>query len=390
MNRAAVRGDERQAEPAVLAVVRAFLAAERRQDRHALHAPALDHVLRLGLGPVLAWITPGICDAMAAERIQAADLTARAVAADKYDTLAEVLVSAEDIAAKVVLLKGIATALRYYPAPHLRKMEDIDILVEPDQQPAIEAALRARGFAQPSAAPASASAGLHHSVPFRYGERGAWVEVHSRLSPPGSPHAQDPQFSWPLVSSQLTEVTVGGRRAFVMNHELQLVYTCARWAEEFTSRGLFPILDVALLLRKHGEILEWERVVRMVERSWTASAVHLMLFCVHRWGLAPIPFPVLERLAAADRHLNWLSLRLLHRVVTRHVIEGRTFGRAVGTEGHVQVLWSSLLGARSPAANLLAFPYRLAFPPGRPDRFTPKLALLRARRFLRRAWPARG
>lgn len=390
MNRPVWSGDERRAEPAVFAVLRAFLSGERRQVFVALHAPTVDRVLDLGLGPVLAWVDPCGCEVPAPERIRAADLTALALTADKYDTLLEVLLSAEGIAARVVLLKGVATALRYYPAPHLRRMDDIDILVEPDKQPILDAALRERGFAQQSAAPASAFAGLHHSMPFRHGERGAWVEVHSQLSHPASPHARDPQFSWPLVRGQLSEITVAGHRAFVMNHELQLVYTCARWAEEFAPRGLFPILDVALLVRKHADTLDWERVLGMVKSSWTGSAVHLMLSCVHSWGLARVPLSVLDRLAAADRHLNWLSLRLLRRVVTRHVIDGRTFGRAVGTEGHVQVLWGSLLGSRSPAGNLLAFPYHLAFPPGRPGRFTPRLALLRGRRFVRRAWAPRG
>ena len=40
-----------------------------------------------------------------------------------------------------VLLKGVATALQYYAAPHLRTMGDIDLLVTADERSAAEAEL---------------------------------------------------------------------------------------------------------------------------------------------------------------------------------------------------------------------------------------------------------
>jgi hypothetical protein len=370
-----------------LGVLRAFVF-EEAFDSEAIPVTTAARALDLGLGPVLARLALEAgwrYDPPVAERVRAADLTARAVTADKYAVVREVLEAADGIGCRVVLLKGIATALRYYPAPHLRGMDDIDVLVEPSRQASLEAAIRARGFEQHSAAPAIAFASLHHSMPFRRGAEGAWVELHGRLSPPGAAHAQDPQFSWEQVSQHLASVTVSDRPALVMNHELQLVYTCARWAEEFAPRAVFPLLDVALLLRAHGDALDWNRVFLIVRGSWTGAAVRLVLSYLRKIGLAAIPARVLDELATLDRHLNDMSLDVLHRLTTRYVIDGRPFGQALLTEGQLQMVWASVLGTRSPMANLLSVPYHLAFPPGRPDRFHPRLALERLRRLLTRA-----
>jgi len=114
----------------------------------------------------------------------------------------------------------------------------------------------------PAFEPADAFAGWHHSMPFHCLRRGTWIDVHSSVYPPHHPHAQDPLFSWEAIISQLSPVTVGQQTAYVMNHELQLVFTSARWAEEFDpARGLYPILDAALLIGMHRDTLDWDRIL---------------------------------------------------------------------------------------------------------------------------------
>ena len=97
-----------------------------------------------------------------------------------------------------------------------------------------------------------------------------------------------------------------------------------------------------------------------------------------------VPSAVLETLGAADHHLNRLSIRLLHGLTTEYVVGGRRFGSAVTTQGHLEKTWNSLLGTRSPTANLVSIPYNVAFPAGHPERFSPRYAARRLGVFVRR------
>jgi Uncharacterised nucleotidyltransferase len=378
-----------RAAPVLLALLRAMITRARPFDWAAVPPSAIQQALEIGLGPVLAYVADNAGarrDLPFADRIRAAELTARVLTAGQYDTLCEVLTAARDIECRLVLLKGAATALRYYPAPHLRPMGDIDVLVPADRQPLLEARLRALGFQQRSNQPAAAFEGWHHSMPFYCSQRGTWIDVHSNVYPPQHPQAHDSLFSWEAITSQLSPVGIGKHTGYAMNHELQLVFTSARWAEEFDpARGIYPILDAALLIEKHRHTLDWDRILTIVRESWASTALHLMLTYLRRWDLALVPPEVLNTLAASDRHANRIFFRLLHRLVTMYAIEGRPFGLAATTEGHLRVVWSNLLRPMSPTANLFSVPYHLAWPPGHPERFSPLYAMRRVGAFARRA-----
>ena len=290
----------------------------------------------------------------------------------------------------VVLLKGAATALRYYPTPHLRAMGDLDLLVPASHQFALEARLRELGFRQRSNQAAAIFVGRHHSMPFVHPERDVWIDVHTALSPRQYPLAHDVRFSWAAIAPQLSAITVGNQTAYAMNHELQLAYTSARWAERFDGeRGVHPILDAALLIRTHGSVLDWDRIAEAVRGSWAATALRLMLSYLAASDLAAVPPDALRRLARVDRHANAMSLAVLHRVITAYVVEGQPFGLAP-TRHHVQIVWNSLLRPMSATANLLSVPYHLACPPHHPDRFSPLFVMRRLGSFARSALPRRG
>jgi hypothetical protein len=370
-------------------MLRAFTTRARSLDWAAVPPDAIERALQIGLGPVLAHaahIAGATRHLHFADRVHAAELTARVLTAEKFHTLSDVLNAARGIDCRLVLLKGAATALSYYPEPHLRTMGDIDVLVPAEHQSLLEAKLRSLGLQQHSSEPAETFVGRHHSMPFCDVQRGTWVDVHSKLCPPEHPMAADALFSWVTVNSHLLPVTVGMQTAFTMDHERQLIYTSTRWADTFNpGRGLYPILDAALLIQKHGDTLDWDVVLATIRKSWAATALHLMLSCLDRWELAVVPPAVLNTLVTAEHRLNRFSIRLLHRLITEYVVEGRPFGLAVTTQGHLEKMWNSLLGPRSPTANLLSVPYHIAFPLGHPERFSPLYAMRRVGVFVRRA-----
>ena len=147
---------------------------------------------------------------------------------------------------------------------------------------------------------------------------------------------------------------IGDEKARVMNHELQLVYTSTRWAETLKAgRGVFPILDVALLLRAKGDTLDWDRVCRIVDASWAATAASAMLTYLNRWQLAVVPVDVLRRLAPRGKVANRVMHDVLNRLITTFVIEGARPG-AILTPSNLRIIWSTLLRDESPWANFLA------------------------------------
>jgi len=345
----------------LLPILRAITSGETTLDPRSLGGPLLEHALRNGLGPVIARVSADAAaggEAVYRQSVRAADLTARLLTAEKYDTLSEVLGAAEAVGCRLVLLKGISTALRYYPEPHLRAMGDIDLLAPPERQPALEQQLRGLGFQQRSHEPGEAFVQRHHSMPFWHPSRRVWIEVHTRLHPRQYPLAGHPLFSPDMVSSDLSDIAVGARRAFVMTHERQLVYTSARWSETFDdSRGIFPLLDAALLLRMHGDTLDWDRVRAIVDGSWAATALRLMLTYLSRTGLAHAPAGIMSWLAENDRYSTQLSLWVLNHLISGYLIEGQPFGTVITTRENVAAVWGAMVRPGSPWFNILRTPY---------------------------------
>jgi hypothetical protein len=341
-------------------VLRSFTEGRTDLDLQSLAPPVVMQALLCGLGPVLAHVTGDATrqPPRHASKIRAADLTARVLTSEQYGVLGEVLSAAEAVGYPVVLLKGISTALRYYPAPHLRTMGDIDLLVSTARQAALEQQLRTLGFQQTSHEPPGAFVRRHHSMPFWHPERRVWIEVHTALHPPQHALARNTPCSFDALQPDLSEIELPRGRAWVMKHERQLVYTSARWAETFDHRrGIFPLLDAALLLRAHGADLDWDRVRALVNGSWATTALRLMLTCLSKSRLAQPPAEIVEWLAATDRHGSQLSVWLLNRVIARYAIGRKPFGRVLATRDNVSALWGSMVRPGSPWVNVVRVPY---------------------------------
>jgi hypothetical protein len=349
--------------PGLLPWMKALLTGRTDVDVAQVPVAQVERALRDGLGPMLAHISAraGLIDGQIAQQIQAADLTARVLTGEKIDVLRDVLEAAAAVGCQPVLLKGVSAALRYYPEAHLRTMGDIDLLVRSDQQAVLEQQLRALGFRQASHEPPAAFIGRHHSMPFWHNTRPVCVEVHSRLHPRQYALAQDPTFSFDAVRSELSPLTVQGHAAMTMNHELHLVYTSARWAERFEHhRGMFAMLDVSLLLTRYENDLDWQRVQRLVEGSWSTAALKLMISFLVRCELVRVPSEILDWLRERDPHTNTVSIMALHRLIFRYLIQRREFGHLLSTQRNMETVWSVLMRPSTPMRNFLRLPYSLA------------------------------
>jgi hypothetical protein len=346
----------------VLPVLQALVADDLGFEIETIASQAISRALRIGLGPALAYVTrrSGTKGSVHSDEILAADLTARVLTAELFDALEAVLRAANAVGSVPILLKGCASALQFYPEPHLRTMGDIDLLVGVDELSAVESELRALGYGQKSTAPAARYDRHHHSMPFWHEERRVWVEVHTRLFPPFSPIAGDRRFSNDAVRALLRPIDVGSQAARVMSPALHLVYAASRWSERLNAdRGIFPLLDAALLLRSHGDLLDWDVVREIVGESWAATALRLMLGYLQRSQLADVPPEVLNALLSNDRFANRFLSDLSYRLIDAFVIDGRPPGPIL-TRYNLRIMWSTLVGPASPYVKLVALPVNLA------------------------------
>jgi hypothetical protein len=339
------------------------------------------HLLDGGLGPLGYYVSQHLRGQAVSTttwaRLQGADLTARLLTAGLHDALEDIFRARPNLAAQVTLLKGIASSQLYYPAPHLRTMGDIDLFVPQEKKAEFETLLQQLGYQQRSWLPASYYDDHHHSMPFYHLAKNVWIEVHTSLINPNSILSGEEVFSVGNVRANLQPMLFRGIRTNRMSDEMQLVYTCSRWADELDPvRGMHPMLDVLLLLKTRQQALDWDKVIRWLQHSSAAARVYLLLTYLVHTGLLAFPQGIAVRIAVASHRIGRINTAILYRLITAYLMQGKTFDR-IATKNNVGIIWGTLLRPKSGWLNLLSLPPALLFPPGDTQRFS-------GRRFWRR------
>jgi hypothetical protein len=350
----------------------AAIAARRSDfDPGTLDDGELDLALRLGLGSWLDHVSrhrPAQPRSPAADKVKGAALAQQMLSDAMMDALEAILAAANRAGSSPLLLKGASTALRFYPAPALRPMGDLDILVDDAHRLAVEQALRDLGYRQRSELDARFYETHHHSMPFWHPRLDVWVDVHSRLIG-GPPRADGGVFDAARALAAGEPLAFRGHRALVMPLELELAYLCLRWIEALdVERGLWPLLDALMILGMRGTRLDWDKVAAFASRApAVAAALHLAVGYLSRHGVADVPEAARRRIARHDRITSRVTRPVLWRIVDSRLLRGRPFGR-IATAFTVSLVWDGLLQPRSALRNLCALPLRLALPPGMPAR----------------------
>lgn len=334
-----------------------------RVDR--LTPKELHNALAAGLGPILRRATRLSSDNTLLPlptQLLSADLTARVVTAAHLDALEEILRAFGSDANSTVLLKGISICQTHYAEPHLRPMSDIDLLVPRNRLADLEALLRDLGYRQASTLSDAFFRTHHHSMPFYHAARGVCVELHRSLLSPRVSVMNGPLFSDVAVFSQTVPYLFRNLRCRVLSEELQIPYTCTHWAQNFNPpRGLFPLLDVSLLVNRAQRTLDWDKLLCRLDRHSAVNHVALIANYLHDNGLAEFPPAVRTRLNQQATAINKLTHAMLTRMVDHYVMRSAPFGR-FATETNVCTIWNTLLVPQSSFLNLATVPYRILCP----------------------------
>jgi hypothetical protein len=280
--------------------------------------------------------------------VRAADLTARVITADQMDAMTEIIDACRDEAPPLVLLKGVSIADQYYPAPHLRPMRDIDVLVEDEAVPGIEAVLAKLGYVQPPQRSAAFYETHHHGAPFVHHTTGVWVDVHRRLVPPTSALRWDTAFSLETLRRELRPSTFRDRPVRRLSDELQIVYLSCHWAQRLQLVGGMVTMTDLTYLSRNAPGIQWSRILEWARHSVACRSLELLLTYVTRRRLIDVDTDVLQRLSSTQSRLDRFTRDLGHALVDRYVVAGRELGGLV-SERTLGRLWRTLVLRRRPA-----------------------------------------
>ena len=283
-----------------------------------------------GLGPLLHRVTRDRVDVVPLpwrESLLSADLTARIRHGNLVDTMLEIIEVCDSLPMRATLLKGISVSEQLYPAEHLRPMGDIDVLIPAHAYSLVEAALLNRGY---SKLDFPAFDGFHHGAPLRHPRRRTIVELHTQLFPDSSPFREGTVFSLSNVLSHSICSHYHGRPVKRLTPELQLAYIAASWFNDITHSKIHPsflasLFDAIYLLAAQGRTLDWSAMLEWLDNEMAKASLYAMVTYLPRFGVEQLSSSTLGRLASTQTLVGPIQLRMIHTMLDRHLIGGRSW-----------------------------------------------------------------
>ncbi len=192
---------------------------------------------------------------------------------------------------EIVLLKGAQLGHTDYPHFSLRPMEDIDLLVKGSNQSRIIKLMLEMGF------------NLYHTgetcdkffIRNKQTDKPIFIEIHSNLQ---VPIRLDKSFSVDMDEFwNGTQMEYFDGFPFRQLHPTyNLIYLCTHLGEHHFSRLIWAY-DIALLIHRHGEEIDWEKLKDLCPRMKIRSPLYHSLSLCQELFQIPIPKKVLKRLS---------------------------------------------------------------------------------------------
>lgn len=196
---------------------------------------------------------------------------------------------------EVIVLKGAALIELVYGNPAVRPMVDLDLLVRrQDVEPAMSF-LNSRHYRSSTneVAPGSMLA-YDNEVHFqKQGPAGWQIELHWNLfdSPYYQRHLSESEW-WRTAD----EVSFDGELARSLSPEWMLIHLCGHLAFHHRGQGLLWWNDLAELIRKRGDRLDWEYVLAQAKRANIILPLQRIIPALSHTWRAPVPPDVIGRL----------------------------------------------------------------------------------------------
>lgn len=197
---------------------------------------------------------------------------------------------------ELAVLKGLALAHLYYPDPALRPMDDVDILVPPDQAVSTIDWFFENGWKHnydiPHQSLVKYSVQKEHSVDMKHSS-GHTVDAH--WQPLRYPMPRD--LIQELWDAMIT-VEIMGLPVKTLCPTDQLLHTCIHGFSWNRVPPLRWIMDAHMILKKDGDKVDWQRFTRFTTQLHLAPIAGAALKYLQEEYDEPIPAAVVNHLCA--------------------------------------------------------------------------------------------
>jgi hypothetical protein len=196
-----------------------------------------------------------------------------------------------------LVLKGVALALTCYPAPFLRPVTDLDVLVPTRRAHEAIEALEAGGWRLARPIPRNRLVRTRHSYAFTHPDLGS-VDLHWQVSMPliipDDVDGSTDEF-WELAEP----LTVAGVATSMLCPADLVVHVCIHGAWSASGAQARWAADCTMVERTAGARLDWDRVVEQARRRRVVpNALNALRYVRGALGV-PVPSAALDALAAS-------------------------------------------------------------------------------------------
>ena len=210
-----------------------------------------------------------------------------------------------------IVLKGPALAMTLYGDIALRPFGDCDLLVRDADVVRAIPVLTARGFASAiDLSPGFSRRYLHEQSFVRSGAQPSFVDLHWHLFGITYYRARcELEWFW-----QHTRTTIIGAHTFTtFDHEAQFLHLCAHLKLHHRYVQLSWTYDLALLLMRHGEAMDWAAIIAAARHSRLILALRAACDDVRtQWGVTLPPAAA----SALDAIPTGVTERAVFRIAT--------------------------------------------------------------------------
>jgi hypothetical protein len=216
-----------------------------------------------------------------------------------YQHLEQVLASFNREGIPVILLKGIHLMDTLYAERAMRTMGDVDILVQPqDKKRAMQAMLELSYAMHCSVEGVPINHPLH--LAFTHSTSSISVEVHFDVLDPEGPIPLDRTGLW--KRSQL--IDIHEKSARILAPDDTIVYLCLHLVNHLLSfglgsPGLRSLYDIALLIRRQSDPINWERLLQVLRHAHSEKAFSIPIVLAEKLFHVPPPPVLAEHLRDA-------------------------------------------------------------------------------------------
>jgi hypothetical protein len=357
----------------------------------AVDADQIEHIVKSGFAPLLwrmAVESGAPPPAPWRDTLHAADLVAQMFHGNACDAAVEIIDAARAGGAQVTLLKGLSIG-EHYPAPHLRPMGDVDLLVAQRDRGWVESTMLRSGYVR--MAGFQEEEGDAHGTPLFRSDLDVWVEIHTGLFPEGDRLRSNRLFAPAELERHIVASTFQDRRVGRLREELQLVYIASYWIRDLSKEGIHasfarPLLDAVYLLEARQAKVDWDGMIAGIDNEGAAASLYALLSYLSTRGYSNVPERALAELARRQELVGRVELAVLG-ALTDAALVGTRPRLAAFVDRHPMIgksLLARLFERGSHSGKILALPWAIVFPPTVAERYTWQYQRDRMRRLVAR------